>query len=117
VRRVWSERWRFLNIWGPGLTLSRPSGYLPVSPSPQDTFTSRCSEPRGIRGQIPTSAVELYADLSSDDWVESERSHWQRVLGCSEGLHIVESEHRSQFKNFKAALEQLERRLSMGTST
>src|SRR5689334_4570758 len=71
----------------------------------------------GIRGQIPTSAVELYVDLSSDDLVESERSHWQGVLGCLEGLHIVANEHRSQLKNLKAALEQLERRLSMGTST
>ena len=71
----------------------------------------------GVRGQIPSSAVELYVDLSSGDMVESERSHWQHVLGCSEGLHVSVNEHRSQLGNLRAALGQLERRLAMGTST
>jgi hypothetical protein len=66
--------------------------------------------------EIPTSAVELYVDLSSDELAKSERSHWQAVLGCSEGLHIVANEHRSQLGNLKAVLEQLGTRLSKGTS-
>jgi hypothetical protein len=71
----------------------------------------------GIRGQAPTSAVEIYVDLSSGDLAESERSHWQGALGCTEGLHIVANEHRSQLKNLNAALDQLRRRSSIFTSS
>lgn len=70
----------------------------------------------GRRDQAPSSAVELYVDLTSGELTEPERSHWQRVLGCTEGLHLVASEQRSQLRNMHAALEQLVRRLPPGAS-
>src|SRR4051812_5137532 len=68
----------------------------------------------GLRDEFPTTAVEIYVDLSPGDLAESERSYWQNALGCSDGLHIVANEHRSQLRNLRAALDQLEKRLSSG---
>jgi hypothetical protein len=89
----------------PALREQLPIG---ISPLAKHIYIKAQRTP-GIRGQIPTTAVELYVDLSSPDLVESERSHWQSVLGCSEGLHIVANERRSQVGNLNAAIEQLEK--------